>query len=328
MNYLKEKWTEEDVLNLPEGEHDFFERKAGRLFNDKGNLYAALAKALSALANSGGGHLILGQENNGMIDGIPSHDGRTPIREWLEQKAPYFVAHPLQTFRVHTAVESATGSAIPPGKVLVVIDVGDSHLAPHQAIVPKDNPQYYCRMGGHSVPAPHYLVEALRNRLTKAVLEAQLDSVHVARVYPDGQDVAVLAIVLGFTVKNVSRIASYEWDMDCKIIPPDDDIGRCIVPPEQHTVLMQLARATPDNTILPTKTRHGKFVFGFRVRMDGPAVQIQFRDGLLPLEIRYCAISENHIGEPKVGRIADVVDGNEFWHHIVMSLQGGGFRVP
>jgi hypothetical protein len=54
LNMVKrEKWTEADIEALPNGEHDYFERKSGRLFSDRGELLGALAKALSAMANSG-----------------------------------------------------------------------------------------------------------------------------------------------------------------------------------------------------------------------------------------------------------------------------------
>lgn len=51
MGYLRERWTEAEVLNLPTGEHDYFDRKAGRLLDD-GHWRTILAKAVSALANS------------------------------------------------------------------------------------------------------------------------------------------------------------------------------------------------------------------------------------------------------------------------------------
>src|SRR5581483_6991918 len=123
MGFLREKWTEDEVLNLPEGEHNYFDRKSGRLFADKGKLYATLAKGLSALANSGGGHLILGQEDDGTIDGVPEKEGRTSIREWLEQKIPALVSYPLEAFRVHTVQKHQAGTQVPGGKELVVIDV-------------------------------------------------------------------------------------------------------------------------------------------------------------------------------------------------------------
>ena len=72
MNSVKrEKWTEADLDALPLGEHDYFERKSGPLFAKPDEALGAAAKALSAFANSGGGHLILGIDNAGVLDGIP-----------------------------------------------------------------------------------------------------------------------------------------------------------------------------------------------------------------------------------------------------------------
>ena len=84
----------------------------------------------------------------------------------------------LESFRVHEVVRDAATSVFPVGKALIVIDVGDSRLAPHQAYFPSDKPQYYYRQGGKSIAAPHHYLEALRNRLSYAVLEANLDKVH------------------------------------------------------------------------------------------------------------------------------------------------------
>ncbi len=48
-----------DVLELPAGEHDYFERKSGALFVSQ-DFRRDVAKALSAFANSRGGHLVPG----------------------------------------------------------------------------------------------------------------------------------------------------------------------------------------------------------------------------------------------------------------------------
>jgi hypothetical protein len=66
----KERWAESEVLALPAGEHDYFDRKSGALLVDK-DFRKDVAKALSAFANSGGGHLILGVKNDGSCDGVP-----------------------------------------------------------------------------------------------------------------------------------------------------------------------------------------------------------------------------------------------------------------
>lgn len=155
----RDRWTESEVLLLSLDEHDYLERKAGALLIDK-NFDKDMAKAVSALANSGGGYLILGQQNDGIFDGLPEKQGRTPTREWLEQKLPILVSYPLQDFRIHE-VEPDAPTSIPASRVIVVIEISDSHLAPHQSV--KDN-LYYYRVGGHSKPAPHFYLEMLRGR--------------------------------------------------------------------------------------------------------------------------------------------------------------------
>jgi Putative DNA-binding domain len=67
----RERWTEAELEALPAEEPDVFERKAGKLFDEKGEFLDTVAKALSAFANSGGGSLIIGVENDGTPDGLP-----------------------------------------------------------------------------------------------------------------------------------------------------------------------------------------------------------------------------------------------------------------
>lgn len=155
----RERWTEDDVTALPPGEHDFLERKAGALLPTS-DFRQDMAKALSALANSGGGHLLLGVRDDGTFDGVPEWKGRQPTREWLEHVLPELLDYPLQDFRVHE-VERVSPSAIPAGSSVIVVDVGDSMLAPHQSSSSKI---YYYRVGGRSVPAPHFYLETLRGR--------------------------------------------------------------------------------------------------------------------------------------------------------------------
>lgn len=158
----KERWTESEVLSFP-SEHDQFERKSGRLVKDNQEFRESLAKALSAMANSHGGHLVLGVADDGQIDGVPKIiKGNQSTREWLEQIISNLLEYPLQDFRVHE-VEPARSTLIPSNMVLIVIDVGDSPLAPHQDIF---NKIYYHRVGGHSRPAPHHYLDLLRSRET------------------------------------------------------------------------------------------------------------------------------------------------------------------
>jgi hypothetical protein len=166
----------------------------------------ALGKAASAFSNSGGGHLVLGVEDNGNFDGVPEvYSGRTTTRDWLEQKIPDLLDYKLSNFRVHTAVPAAA-TLIPASRQLIVIDFADSPLAPHQS---RRNQTYYYRSAGRSVPAPHFYLELLRQRLTSPALEFALSNLHF-EVYEHERTI-FLRIDLEFTVKNVGRMAAYKW---------------------------------------------------------------------------------------------------------------------
>jgi hypothetical protein len=172
-----DRWTEEEVLSLPPGEQDFFDRKSGAIVA-KNTFDDDLAKALSAFANSGGGHLILGVRDDGVIDGVPDViKGRTKTKDWIEQKIPGLLNYPLQDFSVHEVIP-ASPTLIPAGQVVIVIDVGDSPLAPHQIT---KNHLYYYRAGGRSERAPHFFLELLWGRQNRypgsKVARAWLDSV-------------------------------------------------------------------------------------------------------------------------------------------------------
>jgi hypothetical protein len=156
----KDQWTEPRLLSLPTDEQNYFERKSGAILKDS-DCREKLAKAISAFANSGGGHLIIGVQNDGSIDGVPAiRKGRTSTKDWLEQTIPNLVSYPLQNFSVHEVIPEDP-SAIPKDKVVIVIDIGDSMEAPHQSSITQ---VYFCRMGGRSEPALHHYLEMLRGR--------------------------------------------------------------------------------------------------------------------------------------------------------------------
>ncbi len=220
MNAVKrERWTEEDIDALPAGEHDYFERKSGRLFNDQGDLLGKLAKTVSALANSGGGHILLGVDDDGTPDGVPPTQGRAATRDWLEQKIPHLVEYPLADFRVHV-VEPATLSRIPQGRRVIVIDIGDSALAPHQCAHGGGGAQkhtYYYRQAGRSEPAPHFYLELLRQRLVNPALEAEPIRLAVERVLRT-EGAIFVGLQLRFRVRNVGRVAAYKWGLFLAVI--------------------------------------------------------------------------------------------------------------
>jgi hypothetical protein len=138
----------------------------------------------------------------------------TVTRDWLEQKIPHLVEYPLSDFRVHVA-EPAMLSRIPSGRQVIVIDVGDSPLAPHQCMHgggSGSKHMYYHRRGGRSEPAPHFYVELLRQRLVSPVLEATLSEIVPVKAARVGEAV-FLAMRLRFTVKNIGRVTAYKWQL-------------------------------------------------------------------------------------------------------------------
>lgn len=217
----RERWTEADLDELPAEEPDVFERKAGQLFEGGQDKFLdSVAKALSAFANSGGGSLILGVKDDGSPDGLPSFVGRTTMRDWIEQKVPHLLDYPLSDFRVHTVIKSDL-SCVSDGREVVVIDVGDSAAAPHQS---KRDKIYYRREGGRSVPAPHFYLELLRQRLTNPALEFTLKKIDLVDVAEHDTGL-FLEAKLRFEIKNVGRVAAYNWQLRVRsICHPSEDI--------------------------------------------------------------------------------------------------------
>lgn len=172
------------MLALPKGEHNFFERKGGDFLSDS-DFRADFAKALSAFANSGGGYIIIGQEDDGTITGVDRiYSGKKGTsthsnNEWLEDIIPNLLNYPLRDFRVHPV----TISTLPSQKIVIVIDIGDSKLAPHQTNVKKQKKEidsYYQRFGSRSVPAEHHNLSLLfgRSRFpSKEVAESWMNKV-------------------------------------------------------------------------------------------------------------------------------------------------------
>jgi hypothetical protein len=170
-------WTEDDILGLPAGENDSFERKGSRLLDlrlpgvQENDVLNELAKQLSAFSNAGGGQIIYGVANNGTVDGggvALSVKGKQSTKEWLEDVIPKLTEFEIVGFNVYPIPPKPDMSSIDPGKALFVVDVPDSDRAPHQS---KRDLKYYVRLAGKSAPASHRLIEDIRNRQKHPLLE-------------------------------------------------------------------------------------------------------------------------------------------------------------
>jgi hypothetical protein len=309
-------WSEADVLSLPAGEHDYFDRKSGRLLASPDSR-EKLAKALSAFANSGGGHIVIGVEDDGTFTGVTPLRGRTPTREWLEQVIPNLVSFPLEDFRVHEVVPSVP-STIPGGMVLLVVDVGDSVLAPHQSEPEKI---YYYRVGSHSIPAPHFYLETLRNRLTGPSLEASLAELSRSHAYVvnDGAESVFVQTRLKFVVRNTGRVAAYKWALilegtDGGLAGRSDDfkIDRRDFPCGANG----RDNISLDDTILPGLAVYAEADFGFFLRAsqhDRGGLTADLKNMLSDdLVVRFRIVTETSRGETMRAQVAPILDAQRF----------------
>lgn len=212
------EWTEDDILSLPRGENDTFERKGAPLLDlmlpqaKEGSVLDELAKQLSAFANTGGGRIVYGITNTGTVDngGISRWaKGRQSTKEWLEDVIPNLTDFEIVGFNVYEILPKATGSALAPDKSLYVVDVPDSERAPHQS---KRDLKYYVRLGGKSHPAPHRLIEDIRNRARHPKLEVhdlQIVKAVPQRTTSHGAELESqfhLCVTMRFGIRNIGRV--------------------------------------------------------------------------------------------------------------------------
>lgn len=314
----RERWTEMDIDALPLGEHDYFERKSGRTFENTGDWLGKLGKALSAMANSGGGHIILGVDDNGVPDGVPLAQGRTPTRDWLEQKIPNLLQYPLSDFRVHV-VEASDVTRIPTQRAVVVIDVGDSALAPHQCAVSADGVQrhtYYHRQAGRSVPAPHFYLELLRQRLVNPSLEATATGISLRRAAVTDEGYYFVALRVRFILENVGKVAAYKWRLALVDAIQMDQSRRSDYRfrTSEYPAGGRVESGIPigDDTILPGDRFETFWDFGIQLRITARLERAIFSDletSLSPLVMQFRVATEVSRGEVfsvPIGPLADV----------------------
>jgi len=211
-----DEWTEDDVLSLPRDENDTFERKGAQLLDltlpnvKEGIVLDELAKQLSAFANTGGGRIIYGITDTGIVDngGVArSVKGKQSTKGWLEDVIPNLTDFEIVGVNVYEIPPKAAGSALAADKSLYIVAVPDSQRAPHQS---KRDLKYYVRLGGTSQPASHRLIEDIRNRARHPSLEVhelQITSAVATGSRVEGlKSEFELTFILRFVVSNTGRV--------------------------------------------------------------------------------------------------------------------------
>lgn len=195
-----DSWTEADFAGLPTAEDDRHEYKSSR--SSLRDVKEELGVAASAFWNTGGGLFVAGVNASGQPDGgIDGAAGRTPLRDWTDQVLVN--VSPRGAYRVVVMPGPLATVNIAEGKAVLVVGFGESHLGAHMA----PDGKYYIRAGAHSVPAPHFIVEALfaRRGLAQPVVRATF------RPKPGNRKVIQLGVIAATDVPAL--------DLEINIVP-------------------------------------------------------------------------------------------------------------
>jgi Putative DNA-binding domain len=171
------EWDESYIVSLPK-ENSELERKGSKKLDltvsgvDENDVLNELAKQLSAFANTGGGKIIYGIRDDGTTDGgVSTAIKKGGTKEWLERQLPGLTEYEIVGANVFEVGPSNSQSQILTGKALYIVDVPDSDRAPHQS---RRDWKYYIRLGSQSQPAPHKLIEDIRNRQKYPRLDCEI----------------------------------------------------------------------------------------------------------------------------------------------------------
>lgn len=207
------KMTTDELLQIiPPTETAEWEFKAAAIF-DPSNFgefkKQKLGKIVSSFANSGGGYLVLGKRNDvATFDPVRTHEGRTTMEDHLSLVISQSVTPHYRNFEIRRIPIS--------GKLnesVLVVEFFDSPAAPHQSV---SDVNYFYRLPGHSVPAPHFHLELLRGRLSKTILEVR-DVHYVLTSVDHVQNQSLcLHLALNITVENTSLLSATAWGLHLK----------------------------------------------------------------------------------------------------------------
>jgi hypothetical protein len=139
--------------SLPSSEPDELEYKSSLIDDTK--LKREIQNAASAFWNSGGGALLAGVNDKGIVDGgILPVVGRQTRQDWIAHVIS--AVNPAASYTARLFDDSSNGNIVK-GKCVLAVQFEPSAAFPHQSA----DYRYYIRAGAHTVPAPHFVVDAL-----------------------------------------------------------------------------------------------------------------------------------------------------------------------
>jgi Putative DNA-binding domain len=223
----------------------------------------ALCKAVSALANSAGGTLIIGVETK---DSVPIRvDNGTPgpsKRDWIYQVLN------VGTFPAVEALEVREFNT--PTGAIYVLDVMPSSQAPHQS---KDH-KYYKRRGPHSEVMEHYEIEDVRARPKRPLMPLRSD-------LETRSTLAYLSLMNGHETEAITNLtckidANFVLDRDRDYLAPLKDRGLRALWPRFE--LHFLIGSIPELTKTPEPEITFRFNYTFQEKIMAQSVVFHLAD--------------------------------------------------
>lgn len=183
-----------DLSQLPIAEDDEFEFKSSR--TPPSTLKQKLCNAASGFCNAGGGVFLAGiDDKTGNADGgIQTVINQTPLRDWIDQVLTE--VDPRPRYNIALIKNPSGRGEIEPGNCVAAILFHESRLPPHMS----SDRRYYLRIGAHTLPARHFIVESLwaKRHFGKPRLA------HIVKVDPNTEKTSFLVVVVLATTDAVA----------------------------------------------------------------------------------------------------------------------------
>lgn len=179
------EWNEDDILSFIdecEKENLFLDYKACAALARHENKKNEVSKDVSSFANSAGGTIIYGVNENGHVPtSIDVGYNPTDItKEWLEQVINSRIQPRIEGLIINQVELNKTN----PGNVIYVVYIPESKRAPHMA----SDKRFYKRFNFQSVPMEEYEIRDVINRMIVPDIIISITAKETKLQFPEGKD--------------------------------------------------------------------------------------------------------------------------------------------
>ena len=208
----KEDYSEADIYALIKNEAEestYLEFKASGALGKTDKIKSEISKDVSAFANSDGGIIIYGiEENNHKADKVSFINGNIFTKEWLAQIISAKIYRIIDDVKIYPIRFNGEIE-----KSIYIVKIPVSARAPHQA----SDKRYYKRRGSLSEPIEEYEVRDLYSRILPTKLEI---AECLQQIKSSGSTQGKLKRIeyeIGFQIKNVGNTIEKNYKLEIKI---------------------------------------------------------------------------------------------------------------